>query len=1751
MPKRKPSEVAPRRSQRKRVQKSPEEEAEQYLNSDRDGLQEAYIDEIKGRGVKTTKSFEEGNFLLVYSGELIDESTAERRNDEYSADREGSFMFDFKHNGQKMCIDATIEDGRLARLVNDDNKDPNCIMKKYIVENRPTLCILARKDIAAGEELTYDYGITDLPWRVKNCAVEELVKDSREVSGTGEDCSKESGGEDYSQEESGGDSKEGSGGEDYSQEESDGYSQEGSGGEDYSQEESGGDSQEGSGGEDYSQEESGGDSEEGSGGEDYSRAESGGDSEEGSSGEEESAYGSGDSLFSDEVEVIIDNKGTQTEVTSSSGAEHLTKQKINEILLCSLQLQLQRSLSLERPNHKDCLDTLDRINNLHMEKEIFHNKCLMASLKKVAKCQFSKDIRVKAKAIFENLKTWYIAATKKSEDKTQEISAEEDNTQEIIEEEDNRQIITEEQDNRKTITEEEDNRLKNTEEEDTQATTGEDNTQEIIEEEDNRQIITEEQDNRKTITEEEDNRLKNTEEEDTQATTGEDNTQENTEKGLDNIHEISGEEDEAQEITEEDKSQANTEKEVNMHAITEEEDKVQEITEEEGNTHRFNGEKNNAQEIADEENTQEIKEEDINMLETKEEDNTQEITEKKDKDTQEIADEEDNTQEIKEEDINTLETKEEDNTRGIAEKTDKAKAQEIADEEDTQEISDENNRQEISDEDDMHEISDEDDTQEISDDEDATHEISDDEDDTQEISDKEDDTQEISDDEDDTQEIISDDEDDTQEISDNEDDTQEISDDEDDKQEISDKEDDTQEISDNEDDTQEISGDEDDTQEISDEEDDTQEITEEDDRAPVSVADDIAQELTEEEDKPQEVIRQKVKQQEVGEEAQAQDVTKKVEIPQVSDKDCKLQGSDQDLKSYTMIYDNTFVDSTDKNIPEVQAIASTINDMLHEIEGKPHTCRTDINTMEGSGDEGPHTFGKEITTVEDSGEESRPQESDVEGSVVENNEESKAQESEPAEIHIKCASKKKTEHGEKRVYDKRNACVYCGKLLQVVIGRHLLSQHADELAVAKINASPKGKHRTQQLDLLRHKGNYYHNDKVLKTGIGELILLRRPCDSYYNYDDYTPCPNCLGYVHVDNLWRHARYTCIAKNDHVDGDDTTKKTTIRMESEILKYKYSGVSDKLQRHVLASMQRGEVYNVLSSDPLILQYGNQILRKDVERKHLVSQKMRSAAKLVLKLRELDPSGTYISDFLKPSKFDLIVEAADYLSCPDADNDDEMKKPSVPIKLGHDLAWLARIKRGQAIRQEPPNERAEAEANRYLQLHTSEWGLKLASRATATLNSRKCEKVTELPKTQDLKKLSSHLISEVKLLGTTANNWQQYRMLQEATLARLILFNKRRPAEMAKIKVTSITHPPAIATIQEIEDQLSSLEKHLIDELKLVKIKGKKGRYVPVIIPKECQTALSTIIMKRGQYGILDDNKYVFARRRSMTRLDGGECIAKVVADMGDELESPEAIKTTRVRQYAATVSQVLALKENQMRWLADHLGHDVNVHTHFYRLQESHIELCKVSKLMLAMDRGEVGRWSGKSLDDIDVNDIPVQYDDADDVDVDPIPIKVPSGSVDESYEVDGSESCRPQSSHTTNNGETMSTVDTSCRPQTRNRTKNDESARCSKKASSHHSPLNREEEEEEEDWEPSAKRIKRSNPKRKKKGWLAWSTEEKKAVYTMFDSYIRRGLLPSREKCRLAQDKYPILHKREPDRIKDFVRNQITRLKTAKP
>ncbi|XP_069121058.1 myosin heavy chain, skeletal muscle-like isoform X4 [Argopecten irradians] len=95
----------------------------------------------------------------------------------------GSFIYFFNWNGKRFCVDATFSK-RMCKYVNDGiGESQNCVMKQEVFDERPHLCLYAKKDLAVGDELRYDYGVSDLPWRKKKkaklkgnlCEISDLV----------------------------------------------------------------------------------------------------------------------------------------------------------------------------------------------------------------------------------------------------------------------------------------------------------------------------------------------------------------------------------------------------------------------------------------------------------------------------------------------------------------------------------------------------------------------------------------------------------------------------------------------------------------------------------------------------------------------------------------------------------------------------------------------------------------------------------------------------------------------------------------------------------------------------------------------------------------------------------------------------------------------------------------------------------------------------------------------------------------------------------------------------------------------------------------------------------------------------------------------------------------------------------------------------------------------------------------------------------------------------------------------------------------------------------------------------------------------------------------------------------------------------------------------------------------------------------------------------------------------------------------
>lgn len=350
-------------------------------------------------------------------------------------------------------------------------------------------------------------------------------------------------------------------------------------------------------------------------------------------------------------------------------------------------------------------------------------------------------------------------------------------------------------------------------------------------------------------------------------------------------------------------------------------------------------------------------------------------------------------------------------------------------------------------------------------------------------------------------------------------------------------------------------------------------------------------------------------------------------------------------------------------------------------------------------------------------------------------------------------------------------------------------------------------------------------------------------------------------------------------------------------------------------------------------------------------------------------------MSDFLVPDKFDLIIQATKSISMSPYSDETcrpDFHTPSLALKLGYALKKCISIERGTALRS--GNMKRNRSLLSFLHLMNMEWTIRISSNALSTLHRRKINTTELLPLTNDLVKLSKYIdesILTIKLELEQNRSNATWTKLATLVLARIILFNKRRSGEAARMKMSDYISRPSWKeqNTEEMKLSLTPVEQKLAEHLVIVEIEGKRGRKVPVILSSILKESIDILIRHRDECGISFHNKYVFARSNdSVNYLRGHDCLKKICDEV--DLENPSIITGTKLRKYIATVCQIFNMTENEYDWLARHLGHDIKVHRNFYRMQESAIELTKVSRLLLAVDNGEVNRFVGKNIGEIDI-------------------------------------------------------------------------------------------------------------------------------------------------------------------------------------
>ncbi|XP_060584452.1 uncharacterized protein LOC132740548 isoform X2 [Ruditapes philippinarum] len=576
-------------------------------------------------------------------------------------------------------------------------------------------------------------------------------------------------------------------------------------------------------------------------------------------------------------------------------------------------------------------------------------------------------------------------------------------------------------------------------------------------------------------------------------------------------------------------------------------------------------------------------------------------------------------------------------------------------------------------------------------------------------------------------------------------------------------------------------------------------------------------------------------------------------------------------------------------------------------------------------------------------------------------------------------SKTGTIKKHERVYNSYQYCGACKLMtsnLAQHISRHIKSSnhpHASDREIQAIRSEQNEIEKKRLLKLLRARYNHESNMKTKEKGKGVIILERRPTTDF-NVNKYGPCPQCLLWVAKKLLKKHQK-KCINRKTNAYlsiGDLTT-------QSECLAKDLLPIASKrLVKEVFSKMTSDEVGKTVKGDQLIVQLGNQWLEKNVgnvlKRGIYTSQIMRLVGRFLLNLRKICPQSNIqepsLWQYLKPEYFNDIVNATVLTASPISDEDDSLQAPSNAIKLGYDLKRLLNGKIGLAIMDH--DEQSQSDAGKVLKLMDIYWGSRVTKAARVLLDERRYYAEKHLPHPEDILKLNCYLQDSISQLDYKKTDKMNFRLVAELIEAKLILYNRRRTGELQAVRLQDYVRRTKGCSGEYLVGECTAFEKQLLESQEVMTIRGKTGRGVPVILPSETAKGLAYLTDSRVRIsaGVHASNHYIFASQGDsiVWAYDALRKAAEAAL-----LKNPAAITSTNLRKYMATVTQVLDLKENQMQWVLNHLGHTMDVHKIHYRATSDIIERTQIAKILLLQDQGRVGEFRNQCLDDIELEDI----------------------------------------------------------------------------------------------------------------------------------------------------------------------------------
>ena len=447
-----------------------------------------------------------------------------------------------------------------------------------------------------------------------------------------------------------------------------------------------------------------------------------------------------------------------------------------------------------------------------------------------------------------------------------------------------------------------------------------------------------------------------------------------------------------------------------------------------------------------------------------------------------------------------------------------------------------------------------------------------------------------------------------------------------------------------------------------------------------------------------------------------------------------------------------------------------------------------------------------------------------------------------------------------------------------------------------------------------------------------------------------PCPYCF-HDYVENKLSLHMNTCSARNlvepeKRVEkGQRGSFKSASRMEA------FSDVEDEKVRSVLSKMKDDPVSELIRKDDVLMRYLQYQCKRYCHLKafQTITQKARSMGSFLQHCMTSEKFNSF-SEILDPLRFDEVYEQIIKFAGKGQAEDFNLKFPSKTKSTPENLKELAFHEELHFAGID--TERAKDINTFYRKLEAN--GHILLRMAREALKLRKFNKTQMFPLFNELKEVSMYLDKVIR--EASSDSLEDYKRLCNSLLAKIILFNRKRPREVSQLKWSLFDQALLAHNLPpnpDLYDNLDDVSKFLVKKMFRIEFLGKRTVKTAALLTPSMLEALKRLRRMRTNH-VHPEQTLIFARPgMSNNPYNGGSALKEAARDAG--ASNPQMFLTTGLRKHLATMSQAVHMSEHMQEDLAIFMQHRLDIHRDIYTLPQGDIQKFKITRCLWQLNFG----------------------------------------------------------------------------------------------------------------------------------------------------------------------------------------------------